>query len=261
MRRKQQREVVYVERGGDSSAKWLFWGALLGAGMALLYAPSSGEETRRNLQRRLWKLRAATEEKLDEISEQFGGARPGGWHRSVSGFIRRTFQAADEDNIPFLASALTFDALLAAIPFILLLLIGLTYLAEAVTRGPEVDTLYLFHRFLPPHSGLPDRDPFAVIERLLTGITENRGKLSIYAAPAFLWFSTRLFAGIRTSLNDIYDVSVRPPRPQSFILVYLLAKVRDSFMVVGTVVLFMANTLLTTGLAVLQARGSATIPQ
>jgi hypothetical protein len=75
MRRKQQREVVYVERAGDSSAKWLFWGALLGAGVALLYAPSSGEETRRNLQRKLWKFRAMTEEKLDEISQQFGGAR------------------------------------------------------------------------------------------------------------------------------------------------------------------------------------------
>ena len=75
MRRKQQREVVFVERAGESSAKWLFWGALLGAGVALLYAPSSGEETRRNLQRKLWKLRAMTEEKLDEITQQFGGAR------------------------------------------------------------------------------------------------------------------------------------------------------------------------------------------
>src|SRR3954454_22564067 len=75
MRRKQSRDVVYLERGGDSSAKWLFWGALLGAGLALLYAPSSGEETRRNLQRKLWKLRAMTEEKLDEITQQFGGAK------------------------------------------------------------------------------------------------------------------------------------------------------------------------------------------
>ena len=75
MRGNQRREVVYVERGGDSSAKWLFWGALLGAGVALLYAPSSGEETRRNLQRKLWKLRAMTEEKLDEITQQFGGAK------------------------------------------------------------------------------------------------------------------------------------------------------------------------------------------
>jgi membrane protein len=170
-------------------------------------------------------------------------------------------QAADEDNIPFLASALTFDALLAAVPFILLLLIGLTHLAQAVTQGPEVDTLYLFHRFLPPHSGQPDDDPFGVVERLLTGITENRGKLSIYAAPAFLWFSTRLFGGIRTSLNDIYDVSLRPAPPQPFILVYLLAKLRDSVMVVGTVVLFLTNTLLTTGLAFLQARGAESVPQ
>jgi gas vesicle protein len=75
MRGRQRKEIVYVERGGDTSAKWLFWGSLLGAGLALLYAPSSGEETRRNLQRKLWKLRAMTEEKLDELSQQLGGAK------------------------------------------------------------------------------------------------------------------------------------------------------------------------------------------
>ncbi len=75
MRGRQRKEIVYVERGGDTSAKWLFWGGLLGAGLALLYAPSSGEETRRNLQRKLWKLRAMTEEKLDELTQQLGGAK------------------------------------------------------------------------------------------------------------------------------------------------------------------------------------------
>jgi gas vesicle protein len=69
------REVVYVERGGDPSAKWLFWGALLGGGLALLYAPRSGEETRRVLQRKLWTFRAMTEEKLDEIAQQFGSGK------------------------------------------------------------------------------------------------------------------------------------------------------------------------------------------
>ncbi|HZN97955.1 MAG TPA: YihY/virulence factor BrkB family protein [Gemmatimonadales bacterium] len=175
--------------------------------------------------------------------------------------MRRTLQAADEDNVPFLASALTFDALLASVPFILLLLIGLTHFAQAVTHEPEVDTIYLFHRFLPPHSTLPNRDPFAIVERLLTGITEKRGQLSLYAVPTFLWFSTRLFAGIRTALNDIYDVSLRPERQRGFIMVFLLAKLRDAAMVVGTVVLFLANTLLTTGLTILQARGAETVPQ
>ncbi|HEX6615486.1 MAG TPA: YtxH domain-containing protein [Gemmatimonadales bacterium] len=75
MARRSKREIVYVERGGDASAKWLFWGAVLGAGLALLYAPRTGEETRRVLQRRLWKLRAITEEKLDELSQQFGSGR------------------------------------------------------------------------------------------------------------------------------------------------------------------------------------------
>ena len=75
MRGRQRKEVVYVERGGDTSAKWLFWGALLGAGLALMYAPTSGEDTRRNLQRKLWKLRAMTEEKLDELTQQLGGAK------------------------------------------------------------------------------------------------------------------------------------------------------------------------------------------
>jgi membrane protein len=150
------------------------------------------------------------------------------------------------------------------VPFILLVLVGLTHLVEAVTHGSPtdtVDTVLLFHRFLPPHSTLPDGDPFEIVEKLLTGITRNRGQLSLYAAPAFLWFSTRLFAGIRTALNDIYDVSLRPPRHRGFVVLYLQAKLRDTIMVIGTVFLFLTNTLLTTGLAVLQARGTETVPQ
>jgi YtxH-like protein len=74
-RRTEGPEVVYVEHGGDASVKWLFWGAVLGAGLALLYAPRTGEETRRVLQRKLWKLRAETEEKLDELAQQFGSGK------------------------------------------------------------------------------------------------------------------------------------------------------------------------------------------
>jgi hypothetical protein len=95
MRRKQGREVVYVERGGDSSAKWLFWGAVLGAGLALLYAPRTGEETRRVLQRRLWKLRAVTEEKLDELAQQFGGAR-----EALEGLDDDEDELLDDEEVP-----------------------------------------------------------------------------------------------------------------------------------------------------------------
>jgi hypothetical protein len=73
------RRVVYVERG-SSSVKALLLGALIGAGIALLYAPQSGEETRRGLKRRLRKVRALAEEKVDELGQRFSGradAEPG----------------------------------------------------------------------------------------------------------------------------------------------------------------------------------------
>jgi hypothetical protein len=40
-----------------------------------MYAPRTGEETRRVLQRKLWKFRAVTEEKLDELAQQFGSGK------------------------------------------------------------------------------------------------------------------------------------------------------------------------------------------
>ena len=150
-------------------------------------------------------------------------------------------------------------------PFLLLLLVGLTLLAHAVKHGSAVDPVTLFHGFFPPHSSARGQDPFAFVEDLLAKISQNRGQLSLYAAPAFIWFSTRLFGGVRTALNDIFDVSLRPPPSHHFVIAYLLGKLRDAGMVVATLVLFLANTLLTTGLTVVQAAGAervaARVPQ
>ena len=73
--RDRERDVVYVQRGGDVSAKWFLWGALAGAAVALFYAPATGEQTRRGVQRRLRKLRAMAEEKMDELTEHLGDRR------------------------------------------------------------------------------------------------------------------------------------------------------------------------------------------
>lgn len=96
--RRDEREIVYVERG-DSSVKWLLWGALLGGGLALLYAPKSGEETRRSLQKRLRKLRAMTEEKLDELVQQVKG--PG--RAPAADLLGEEFD--DDDDAPDVAGA------------------------------------------------------------------------------------------------------------------------------------------------------------
>jgi membrane protein len=143
----------------------------------------------------------------------------------------------------------------------LLLLIGLTHLAQALQSNSPVDATMLFHRFFPPHASAQGQDPFEAIEQLLVKISRNRGQISLFAIPAFVWFSTRLFAGIRTSLNEIYDVSARPGPHRHFLLNLLFAKLRDAGMVIATVVLFLANTVLTTGLSLLQTRGAERVPE
>jgi membrane protein len=148
------------------------------------------------------------------------------------------------------------------VPFVLLVLIGLTHVAQAIAGGPAVDPTVLFHRFFPPHTSESGRDPFELVEGLLIGVSRNRGQISLYAVPAFIWFSTRLFAGVRTSLNDVYDVSARPTPPRNFLLTWLAGKLRDTAMVVATVALFLANTALSTVLTITWARGSErVIPQ
>ncbi len=72
MARKDEREVVYVERDGGSIRPILF-GALLGLAAGLLFAPQSGDETRRQLKRRLRKARALAEEKMGELSDKVNG--------------------------------------------------------------------------------------------------------------------------------------------------------------------------------------------
>ena len=166
--------------------------------------------------------------------------------------------AAEKNRVQFLASALTFDALLAAIPLFLLILAGLSWFLDRTGGAPALATDFV-ERFLPPHDTTPGLDPFAVVETLVGKLVVAARGFSLVAVPAFLWFSTRLFASARTTLNEIYGVHVEPVR-QHFLLRYLLGKLRDLGMVLLTLLLFLANTIVTTGLALLQARGRTLAP-
>lgn len=64
--------VIYVERESGSIFPLFFLGAVVGAGLALLLSPGTGEENRRGLTRRMRSLRALAEEKVDELGESFG---------------------------------------------------------------------------------------------------------------------------------------------------------------------------------------------
>ena len=124
--------------------------------------------------------------------------------------------------------------------------------------GPSLTDL--FDQFLPPHDELQGRDPFALLQTLLRSISENRGALTLYTVPVFLWFSTRFFASVRTSLNHIFDVSVRPLHRRGILYTILVAKGRDVAMVIATLALFLINTLITALLGIIRALGEEAFP-
>jgi len=150
--------------------------------------------------------------------------------------------------------------LLAGIPFVLLLLVGLTEIAQPWAGTGAVDLPHFFEAFLPLHDMTPGRDPFFLLEEVLGRIAEYGSRLSLYAVPAFLWFSTRLFASIRASLNQMYDVSVRPPVRRNFLISYLLSKLRDVAMVILTLGVFLASTAVTAMVGIARAYGEADAP-
>jgi membrane protein len=162
----------------------------------------------------------------------------GGWHRSLTGVVRRTLEAAYEDNIPFLSSALSFDLLLTAIPFVGLALALVGYLVQHQIATHQVDVHELLQRFLPAAGTATDADAFARVEQALSNVVAQRGRLTLFAVPLFLWFSTRLFGGLRAALNEVFDTEERRPWP--------IAKLIDLAMVLVTGTLLVGNAFLST---------------
>ena len=166
----------------------------------------------------------------------------GGWHRTATGVARRTLEAAYEDNIPFLASAVSFDILLTAIPFVGLVLAVVAYLVEYQLAIHQLNVHELLQRFLP-ESSEASGDRFGFIERALGDLVARRGGLTLLAAPLFLWFSTRMFGGLRAALNEVFDTEEIRPWP--------VAKLTDLAMVFVAGGLFLANAFASTGRGVL----------
>ena len=140
---------------------------------------------------------------------RLSGVRPGGWHRSPAGFLaphpaggRRKQHPVPRQRADLRRAARGGAVRPAA--------------ADrpdpprpgAAERARRSDAAALVPPLLPAARLTPGQDPFGADRAAARPRSpEPRASSRSYAAPAFVWFSTRLFAGIRTSLNDIYDVS------------------------------------------------------
>jgi membrane protein len=167
------------------------------------------------------------------------------WH-DARNFVRRVYEGAMEDNVPFLASALTFDALLAAIPLALLVLSLIGHLLSVGADTRQIAVHEYLIRLLPEQGPGGGPDPFAPIVTLAEGVVRSRGTLGLLGLPLFVWFSTRLFGSLRSALCSLFD----SPETRS----WPVGKLYDIALVIATGVLFVANTAFSEGVAIVMRR-------
>ena len=131
-----------------------------------------------------------------------------GWHQSFWGVVKRTIEGAYEDNLPFLASALSFDVILTAIPFLVVLLAVVGTLVQHQITVQQMDVEELLRRFMPTIRG-PSDAAVRNVERILEQVVASRGQLTLVGLPLFVYTSTRLFGGLRAALNEVFDTEER----------------------------------------------------
>lgn len=101
----------------------------------------------------------------------------------------------------FLAGGLAFNVLLALLPFVLLLIAGLSFLLGSETTAAANTVTALVDRLLP--SGVNAAGE--LLRGIVADVLNTRGAVTAYSAIGFAWFSTRLFGSLRSVLALIFD--------------------------------------------------------
>jgi membrane protein len=120
-------------------------------------------------------------------------------------YVRRVVKGLADDNVFFLAGGLAFSVLLALVPLVLLLIVGLSF---ALGRDPVHATetvVALAERFLPTDAG----DAARLLRGMVDDVLRTRGAIGTGAAIVFVWMSTRLFGSLRAVLGIVLERSER----------------------------------------------------
>jgi membrane protein len=142
-----------------------------------------------------------------------------------------------EDNVLFLAGGIAFNLLLAAVPFILLLAAGITFLLPLLVRGIDVTggadpVTQLIDRLLPAHG----HGAGSQLDKLIDSLRSKQSSVTLYSAITFVWFSTRLFGSLRTVLASVFDIESERG--------IIAGKIFDVKITIVSTLLFVANVLV-----------------
>lgn len=157
-------------------------------------------------------------------------------------FSRRVYQKAGDDDIFFLAGGIAFNVLVAAIPFLLLLIAIFGYVLKSAVADPEQTAVDYVLSILPPSQKI-----VALTRGLVRQVVGGRTQFGVLGSVLFIWSSTRLFGSLRSVLKHIFDL----PEERGIVQ----GKVFDLGMVVVAGTLFLLNTGITVVVEAAQSYG------
>ncbi len=153
-------------------------------------------------------------------------------------FLGDVVRKADQDQIFFLAGAISFNTLVALVPFFLFI-VGISGIILS-TRfvDPAGELTELLSQWLPMVGG--DVELQQNLRGQINTILEDRAGFTLLGGGLLVWFSTRLVGTLRTVLARVFNVSEMRG--------LIRGKVYDVQVVVVGGLLFMLNLGITAGL-------------
>ena len=148
----------------------------------------------------------------------------------------------------FLAGGLAFNVLLALLPFLLLLISGLSFLLGSETAQAANTVTALVDRLLPSGANAAGE----LLRGVVADVLNTRGAVTAYSAIGFAWFSTRLFGSLRSVLALIFDGTDRG---------IVAGKVFDFFATIIATVAIVVYVVISTYIDLATTRGLALLQE
>lgn len=160
----------------------------------------------------------------------------------VADYLRRILDKAASDDLLFLAGGVAFDILLAGVPFFLLLASGLGYVLRKSEEASISAVSEVLTQLMPSFSGKG-----SLLDPVLHEVVRTRGSAGLVGAILFLWFSTRLFASMRSVLTRVFE----DPERRGF----LMGKIVDIQATLAATILAVGWVFLSAYIAIARTSG------
>src|SRR5205814_2182591 len=113
-------------------------------------------------------------------------------------YLKRIWDNSAEDNVLFLAGGIAFNILLAAIPFFLLLVAGLTYLLPALfQKDPSMAVNEFIDSLLPMHTEAAGSAMHTMLADVLRNLEYTIGRLLAFIFITMMFFALYKYLPLR----------------------------------------------------------------